>query len=56
MRVMVARIHPIRVHGAQILDLQLDERFGELGGVAELDSEFVWSVSVSFLFVFSKQG
>lgn len=38
---MVARIHPIRIHGAQILDLQLDERLGELGAVAELLRELV---------------
>lgn len=38
---MVARIHPIRIHGAQILNLKLDERLGELGAVAELLRELI---------------
>lgn len=35
MRVVVACVHPVRVHSAQVLDLQLDERACQLGGVAQ---------------------
>ena len=42
MRVVIAGIQPIGIHCTQILDLELDERFGELGLIAELDSKFIW--------------
>jgi hypothetical protein len=42
MRVVIASIHPISVHGAQILDLQLYQRFGKVGGVAKLHSERIY--------------
>ena len=35
-RVVVAGVHPVRIHGAQVLDLELEERFGELLGVPKL--------------------
>ena len=38
---VVAGVDPVGVHGAKVLDLQLDERFGEFRGVAELDGEGV---------------
>lgn len=38
---MVAGVQPIRVHGAQILDLELDKGFGKLGLEAEGDGEGV---------------
>lgn len=42
MRVVVARVEEIGVHGGQILDLELDERGGEFGGVAEAVGEGVY--------------
>lgn len=44
---VITSIHPVGVHGAEILDLQLDKRSGELCGIAQLDSEVIyWSVEV----------
>lgn len=37
--VMVRRVHPVRVHGGQVLDLKFDEGRGKLSGVAELVGE-----------------
>ena len=41
MREMVACIHPIRIHRAQILDLELDQRTSELCRVSQLLRKFV---------------
>ena len=41
-REVVARVHPVSVHGAEVLDLQLDEGAGQVFGIAELYGEFVW--------------
>lgn len=41
MREMITRIHPISVHGAQILDLQLDQGLGQVGAVAKFDGEVI---------------
>lgn len=38
-REVVAGKHPVRVHGAQVLDLQLDQGAGEFGTVAERAGE-----------------
>lgn len=38
---MVRGVHPVGVHGAQVLDLQLDERLCEFGAVAEFLRELV---------------
>ena len=38
---MIAGVHPVCIHSAKVLDLQFDERAGELGGVAEFDGELV---------------
>ena len=38
-RVVVAGVHPVGVHGAQVLDLQFEQRRGELLGVAQLHRE-----------------
>lgn len=38
---MVACIHPIGIHGAEILDLKLDQGTSELCGVSEVLSELV---------------
>ena len=38
---MVASIHPIRVHRAQILDLELDQRTSEFSRVSQPLCEFV---------------
>lgn len=40
-RVVVARIHPVRIHGAQVLDLELKEGLGELLRVSELLGEVI---------------
>lgn len=32
---VVARVHPVGVHGAQVLDLQLDKRLGQVAAVAQ---------------------
>jgi hypothetical protein len=48
--VVVASKHPVRVHGAQVLDLQFEERFGQKFGIAELGSKGIYeceSASVS---------
>ena len=53
MREVIARVHPISVHGAEVLDLQLDEGAGKVFGVTELDGKIIWqqcqSRSSSFL-------
>lgn len=41
MREVVTRVHPVRVHGAEVLDLQLDKGAGKVFGVAELHGKFV---------------
>jgi len=38
---MVACIHPIGIHGTQILDLKLDQGTSKLGGITELLCEFI---------------
>lgn len=38
---VVGGVHPVGVHGAQVLDLELDERLGQLGAVAQLLRELV---------------
>lgn len=38
---VVCSVHPVRIHGAQVLDLELDEGLCELGAVAELLRELV---------------
>lgn len=40
--VVVASVHPVRVHGAQVLDLQLEQGLGELLGIAEVLGEFIY--------------
>lgn len=40
-RVVVGRVHPVGIHTAQVLDLQLDKRGGEFAGVAETVGEFI---------------
>ena len=42
MREVVARVHPVSVHRAEVLDLQLDKGAGKVFGIAELHSKFVW--------------
>ena len=42
MREMVARVHPVSVHGAEVLDLQLDKGAGKIFGVAEFYGKFIW--------------
>lgn len=42
MREVVTRVHPVSVHGAEVLDLQLDKGAGKVFGVAELHGKFVW--------------
>ena len=46
MRVVVATVHPVRVHGAQVLDLEFDEAGGEGLGVAEGVGEGVYMMLV----------
>ena len=41
MREMVACIHPIRIHRAQILDLEFDQRTSELCRVSQLLCKFI---------------
>ena len=41
-REVVAGVHPVGVHGAQVLNLQFNEGAGELGGVSEFDGEFIY--------------
>lgn len=52
-REVVARIDPIRVHGAEVLDLQLDQGFGQLLGISQADGEFIWvgRVNMGFLLI-----
>jgi len=40
-REMVACIHPIRIHGAQVLDLELDQRAGQFLLVSQLLCELI---------------
>lgn len=42
MREVVACVHPISVHGAEVLDLQLDKGAGKIFGVAELYGKLIW--------------
>lgn len=44
MRQVVARVHPVSVHAAEILDLQLDQGAGKVFGVAELHGKFIWHI------------
>jgi hypothetical protein len=39
---VVGRVHPIGIHGGQVLDLEFDERRGNLGRVAELVGESIY--------------
>jgi hypothetical protein len=41
-RVMIAAVHPVRVHGAEILDLELDQAGGERLCVAQGVGEGVY--------------
>lgn len=41
MRVVVCRVRPVRIHGGEVLDLQLDEGGGKLGSIAEIEGEGV---------------
>lgn len=41
MREVIARVHPVGIHGAEVLDLQLDKGAGKVFGVAELHGKFV---------------
>lgn len=38
---MIARVHPVSVHGAEILDVQLDERCGQLSAHTQVVGELV---------------
>ena len=38
---MVARIHPIRIHGTQILDLQLNQRTRQLRLISQVQCELI---------------
>ena len=40
-REVVAGVHPVGIHGAEVLNLKLEERAGELLGVTKLLSESV---------------
>jgi hypothetical protein len=40
--VVIRRVHPVSVHGGQVLNLQLDERRRELSRVAELVRESIY--------------
>jgi hypothetical protein len=40
-REVVAGVHPVSIHGAQVLDLELDQRSGELLLVAQVASKLV---------------
>lgn len=42
MREVVARVHPVSVHGAEVLNLQLDEGAGKVFGVTKFHGKFVW--------------
>lgn len=42
MREVVARVHPVSVHCAEVLDLELDKGAGKVFGIAELHGKFVW--------------
>lgn len=47
MRVVVTGIHPVSVHGAQVLDLKLEKGRGKLFGIPELHGEGICG-TVSF--------
>lgn len=38
---VVARVHPVGIHGGQVLDLELNQTPGKLGGVAKVLSESI---------------
>ena len=40
--VVVGRVHPVGIHGRKVLDLELNERRSEFGGVAELVREGIY--------------
>lgn len=40
--VVVGGVHPVGIHGGEVLDLELDEGRGKFGGVAELVGEGVY--------------
>ena len=42
MREMIAGVHPVSVHGAEVLDLQLNEGASKIFGVAKLYGKIVW--------------
>lgn len=42
MRVVIARVEEVGIHGREILDLQLYQGLRELGLVAKVEGEFVW--------------
>lgn len=41
-REVVTRKHPVGIHGAEILDLELDKRFGKGGLVTKVFGKFVY--------------
>jgi hypothetical protein len=49
-REVVAGIHPVCIHGAQILNLKLDQGAGKFGGVTKVLRKFI-----GFEFVFSAE-
>lgn len=38
---MIASVHPVRIHRAQVLDLEFDQGLRQLCGITKLDSEFI---------------
>lgn len=56
MREMVACIHPVGVHAAEIVNLQFDEGLGEFGWVAQFDGEFICKGVDSILDVIAITG
>lgn len=50
MRIVVAGIHPVGIHGAQVLNLEFKERLRELIGVAEFQGKGICNV-VRVLFI-----
>jgi hypothetical protein len=40
---VVARVHPVGIHCAQVLDLEFDEGLGEFSLIAEFDGKGVYS-------------
>ena len=41
MREVIARIHPVSVHGAEVLDLQLDEGASKILRIPELYGKII---------------